>query len=123
MKPHSTTRAGTKVFHLPAASYETCGRKPHRQPQLHIAGESLDWAWLEADRQLVYQMWREGVPGQEICERVGRYWLEVLVLIDEGISDGLIEHRDGGFAGAGRRVESTAKGSVEDARQASPVSP
>jgi hypothetical protein len=104
---HSTTRAGTKVFHLPAASYETCGRKPHKAPRVHIAGESLDWAWLEADRALVYHLWREGVPGMEICERVGRYWLEVLVLIDEGISEGILEHREGGFLGPGSRVEST----------------
>jgi hypothetical protein len=104
---HSTTRAGTKVFHLPAASYETCGRRPHRQPQLHIAGESLDWAWLEKDRALVYHLWREGVPGMEICEKVGRKDIEVWVLIYEGIEDGLIEHRKGGFLGAGRSVEST----------------
>ena len=123
MRSHNALRQGTKVFHPPQPSYDTCGRKPHKSPRVHIAGESLDWAWLEADRQLVYQMWREGVPGTEICERVGRYWLEVLVLIDEGVSEGILEHREGGFLGPGRRVESTANRSVQDTRQASPVSP
>jgi hypothetical protein len=97
MKPHSTTRAGTKVFHAPQPTYAVSGRQPHRQPAVHIAGERLDWTWLTADRAMVYHLWREGVPGMEICERVGRYWLEVLVLVDEGIEDGLLENRPGGF--------------------------
>lgn len=97
MNLHHNNRAGTKIFHPPLQTYGTQGQS--RKPRVHIAGESLDWAWLEADRALVYHLWREGVPGPEICERVKRYWLEVLVLIDEGIGEGLIEDREGGFSG------------------------
>jgi hypothetical protein len=108
MIPHTHATGATRILHLPQSTYANSGRKPHKAPRVHIAGESLDWAWLEADRQLVYHLWREGTPGLEICERVGRYWLEVLVLIDEGVGEGILEQRKGGFLGPGRRVESTA---------------
>lgn len=97
MKPHHNTRAGTKIFHPPQATYGTQGQS--RKPRVHIAGESLDWTWLEADRALVYHLWREGVPGMEICEAVGRKDIEVWVLIYEGIENGLIKYRKGAFNG------------------------
>jgi len=93
---HTTTRAGTKVFHAPATSY--ADRGPQRKaPQLHIAGERLEYGWTSVERARVIMAWRRSKSYQSIAEAVGRKEIEVRILVWDLLEDGIIENRAGGF--------------------------